>query len=242
VAGHSGRVAAYAVALGEELRLGERELAYLHTAGLLHDLGKIGVPEAILHKPARLTPEEYAIVQGHAALGERILAAVRPLAEVARMVGDHHERYDGAGYPHAEAGEAITRGGRILAVADTLDSILSDRPYAEGKPLAWALAELDRCAGAHFDPEVVAALHRVVAARGPAFVAPDRSGPLGASPPTRPTGSPHPASPDGPAPGSHHPPPPPGGGREGATPPCQAPPRPGPSAAAAATGGRPALG
>ncbi|HEY8601732.1 MAG TPA: diguanylate cyclase [Thermomicrobiales bacterium] len=169
VAGHSDRVARYAIALGEEMGLTPRELAYLHTAGLLHDLGKIAIPEAILHKPAKLTTEEFAVVKEHAATGERILSEVQPLLEVARMVGDHHERFDGGGYPNAEAGMAITRGGRILAVADTLDSILSDRPYSKGKPLAWAIDEAERCAGTHFDPEVVAALQRVLAKRGPQF-------------------------------------------------------------------------
>ena len=169
VAGHSARVATYSIALAEELALPERDRAYLHTAGLLHDLGKIAVPEAILHKPAKLTDEEFAVVKEHAAIGERILAEVRPLADVARMVGDHHERFDGAGYPSGEAGTTISLGGRIVAVADTLDSILSDRPYSKGKPLAWALEELDRCAGSHFDPVVVAALHRLVATRGTAF-------------------------------------------------------------------------
>jgi putative nucleotidyltransferase with HDIG domain len=171
VAGHSNRVAKYAVAFGEELGLAPTELAELHTAGLLHDLGKIAVPEAILHKPAKLTAEEYAIVKEHAAIGERILAQVEPLLAVSRMVGDHHERFDGRGYPNEEAGTAITQGGRILAVADMLDSILSDRPYSPGKPLAWALEEADRCAGSHFDPEVVAALQRVALARGPGFFA-----------------------------------------------------------------------
>ncbi len=171
VAGHSTRVATYALAIGEELGLSASELAYLHTAGLLHDLGKVAVPEAILHKPAKLTAEEYTIVKEHAAIGERILAEVVALAEVARMVGDHHERFDGQGYPNHEMGAAITQGGRILAVADTLDSILSDRPYSAGKPLAWALAEAERCAGAHFDPAIVAALQRVAVRRGPAFFA-----------------------------------------------------------------------
>jgi response regulator RpfG family c-di-GMP phosphodiesterase len=85
------------------------------------------------------------------------------------MVGDHHERFDGRGYPNAEIGRAITLGGRILAVADTLDTILSDRPYSPAKPLAWALEEADRCAGSHFDPAVVDALQRVALLRGPAF-------------------------------------------------------------------------
>jgi diguanylate cyclase (GGDEF)-like protein/putative nucleotidyltransferase with HDIG domain len=169
VAGHSERVATYAVAIGEELGLTARDLDYLHTAGLLHDLGKVAIPEAILHKPAKLTAEEFAIVKRHAAVGERILSEVGPLAEVARMVGDHHERFDGGGYPNGEAGKAISQGGRILGVADTLDSILSDRPYSKGKSLAWALDEMDRCAETHFDPAVVAALRRVVEARGPEF-------------------------------------------------------------------------
>ena len=171
VAGHSERVAAYALAIGEELGLSATALASLHTAGLLHDLGKVAVPEAILHKPAKLTAEEYTIVKEHAGVGERILTEVVALIEVARMVGDHHERFDGQGYPNREGGTAITHGGRILAVADTLDSILSDRPYSPGKPLAWALAEAERCAGTHFDPAIVAALQRVVARRGPAFFA-----------------------------------------------------------------------
>ncbi len=171
VAGHSDRVARYAVALGEELGLAARELAYLHTAGLLHDLGKVAIPETILHKPAKLTDEEYTLVKEHAATGERILAEVQPLLAVALMVGDHHERFDGRGYPNGQAGMTITQGGRILAVADTLDSILSDRPYSRGKPLHWALEEVDRCEGSHFDPEVVAALRRVVARNGPGFFA-----------------------------------------------------------------------
>ncbi|MFN8513109.1 MAG: diguanylate cyclase [Thermomicrobiales bacterium] len=171
IAGHSERVAQYAVALGEELGLTATELAYLHTAGLLHDLGKIAVPESILHKPSRLTDAEYAVVKQHAATGERLLAAVQALPEVARMVGDHHERFDGTGYPNGERGSQISRGGRIIAVADTLDSILSNRPYSDGRPLSWALGEMDRCAGSHFDPELVAALHRIVAARGSDFFA-----------------------------------------------------------------------
>lgn len=169
VAGHSNRVAKYARAIGEELGLSPHEVSQLHTAGLLHDLGKIAIPEEILHKPAKLTPEEFTIVKEHAATGERILAQMQPLLTVAQMVGDHHERFDGRGYPNGEAGQAITRGGRILAVADMLDSILSDRPYSPGKPLAWALEEADRCAGSHFDPEVVAALQRIALSHGPGF-------------------------------------------------------------------------
>jgi diguanylate cyclase (GGDEF)-like protein/putative nucleotidyltransferase with HDIG domain len=179
IAGHSERVARYAVALGEELGLNPTELAYLHTAGLLHDLGKIAVPEAILHKPSKLTDAEYAVVKQHAATGERLLSAVAALPEVARMVGDHHERFDGTGYPTGQRGTEISRGGRIIAVADTLDSILSDRPYSQGKSLSWALDELDRCAGSHFDPEIVTALHTIVASRGLEFFADKPAGGMG---------------------------------------------------------------
>ena len=108
-------------------------------------------------------------VSREVAVCERILAEVGLLGEVARMVGEHHERYNGSGYPAAKRGEAISIGGRVLAVADTLDSILSDRPYAQGKPLPWALDEIDRCAGTLFDPVVAAALHRLVQDRGPEF-------------------------------------------------------------------------
>ena len=111
VAGHSNRVAKYARAIGEELGLSPHQVSELHTAGLLHDLGKIAIPEAILHKPSKLTAEEFAVVKEHAATGERILAQVQPLLAVAQMVGDHHERFDGHGYPNGEAGNPITRGG-----------------------------------------------------------------------------------------------------------------------------------
>lgn len=176
--GHARRVAAWAVALGRELGLGPDDLAVLHTAGLLHDVGKLAVPETLLHKPGPLTPDEYEVVKRHAALGEEMLAQVPALAPVARLVGEHHERFDGTGYPRGKAGQAISLGGRILAVADALDAILSDRPYARGRPLAEAVAELDRCAGTHFDPQVVAALHRLLERDGDR---PARRSPLGAN-------------------------------------------------------------
>ncbi len=164
--GHSRNVADYGVLLGAELGLSEEELSAVHSAGLLHDVGKVAIPERILHKPGRLTDEEFAIVKEHPITGKRILAEVELLGEVARIVGDHHERYDGYGYPHRKEGEEISIGGRIIAVADTLDSILSDRSYSDARSLAQALAEIDRCAGGQFDLLVVAALHRVVAIKG----------------------------------------------------------------------------
>jgi diguanylate cyclase (GGDEF)-like protein/putative nucleotidyltransferase with HDIG domain len=175
VTGHSHRVARYAYALAGELGLSVAEAEQIKLAGLLHDLGKFGVPEAILNKPARLSPDEWTVVREHAALGQQFLSEVTQLREVARMVGDHHERWDGRGYPQGKQGEAISLGGRILAVADALDSILSNRVYRAAQSLEWALSEADRCAGGHFDPAVVKALQRLAAREGAAFFPSDAS-------------------------------------------------------------------
>lgn len=183
VSGHSRRVATYAVALGRQLQVEPGELAELYTAGLLHDVGKIAIPEAILNKPARLTPQEYEVIKTHSSIGRQILWEVKPLRQVALMVGDHHERFDGTGYPSGKAGGQISLGGRLLSVADALDSILSNRPYAAGKGLDWALVEINRCAGGHFDPAVVEALNRLLEAVGPSFFITAGSAGEAASPP-----------------------------------------------------------
>ncbi len=162
VYGHSRQVARYATAIAEEMGIRDpAELDEIRTAALLHDLGKVGVPESILHKPGRLTPEEYEVVKQHAALGERILAEVSTLRRVAAVVGAHHEYWDGHGYPRGIAGETIPLAARIVAVADTLDSILTDRPYSRARSLAAALKELRRCSGTQFEPTVVEALLRL---------------------------------------------------------------------------------
>ncbi|HEU5318407.1 MAG TPA: diguanylate cyclase [Chloroflexota bacterium] len=171
VSGHSRRVAKFSVAIGRELAMDPAELAVLHTAGLFHDLGKVGIPEAILHKPAKLTADEYTVIKEHAALGQRILSEVPQLADIAQMVGEHHERFDGFGYPLGLAGEKISLGGRILVVADAFETMLADRPYSRGRELGEAIDELDRCSGSHFDPEIVSAVHRAVASQGPDFFA-----------------------------------------------------------------------
>lgn len=161
VYGHSYQVARYSVALAEEMGLTPEVVQRIRIAALLHDLGKIGISEGILHKPGRLTADEYAVIQRHAGLGAEILSQVRALEDVARMVGEHHERFGGGGYPDGKAGEEITIGGRIIAVADTMDTILSDRPYARARPLSRALEEVRRCSGEQFDPQVVDALLRL---------------------------------------------------------------------------------
>lgn len=168
---HSRAVARYAVALGLELGLTPGDLAALTTAALCHDLGKAAIPARILDKPGPLTAREYAAVKAHPVIGARALAAVGLGGEVARIVGEHHERYDGTGYPAGKHGADISIGGRIVAVADALDAMLTDRCYAARRPLACALAELARGAGTQFDPAVVAAAHRL-AARDEDYFAP----------------------------------------------------------------------
>jgi HD-GYP domain-containing protein (c-di-GMP phosphodiesterase class II) len=135
----------------------EPELTDIEWGAMLHDIGKIGVPDRILLKPAKLTPEEWTIMRRHAAIGFSMLSRIDFLATAAKVVGDHHERFDGTGYPHGKVGQDIYIGARIFAVADTLDAITSDRPYRKGTSFQNAIEEIARCSGTQFDPEVVKA-------------------------------------------------------------------------------------
>ncbi|ADV65999.1 HD domain-containing phosphohydrolase [Deinococcus maricopensis] len=160
---HMGRVALTAAGLARELGLSEAAVRLIEQTAPLHDVGKIGVSDGILLKPGRLTPEEFEIVKSHATIGANILAgghspAVRMAEVIART---HHERWDGSGYPHGLAGEAIPIEGRIVAVADVLDALTSERPYKRAWSFEAALAEIRAQAGQHFDPQVVAALERL---------------------------------------------------------------------------------
>ncbi|HWI53359.1 MAG TPA: diguanylate cyclase [Symbiobacteriaceae bacterium] len=177
VTGHSTNVARYAEAIAREMGLSDLQADKVRLGGLLHDIGKIGVPEELLNKPGGLSAEEWVVMKNHAALGERLLSQVSQLEGVARMVGEHHERWSGCGYPAGKAGTQISLGGRILTVADALDCMLTERPYSQAKPLAWAFAELERCAGDQFDPAAVQALRRVLQREGAAFFAQHRDGP-----------------------------------------------------------------
>lgn len=161
--GHSERVTEYALLIGSEMGLSEADHKSLRLAGLLHDIGKIGTYEALLDKPDRLSPEEYELVKAHPAKGAEILAPIRQLKEVIPGVRSHHERWDGAGYPDGLAGEDIPLFGRILAVADTYDSITADRPYRQSPGHEWAIEEIRRCSGSQFDPRVVEVFLRVIA-------------------------------------------------------------------------------
>lgn len=154
-AGHAARVTAYAMSIAEVT--GGIDLLRFRLAGDLHDVGKIGIPDHVLNKPGRLTPEEFALVEKHPATGSRILEPLIDDPLVLGVVRWHHERWDGAGYPDKLAGEKIPLPARVLAVADTLDAMTSRRAYRDGLPWETALAEIRRCSGTQFDPAVVAA-------------------------------------------------------------------------------------
>jgi HD-GYP domain-containing protein (c-di-GMP phosphodiesterase class II) len=161
--GHVERVTGYSMAIGRALALPAEELQELETAAVLHDVGKIGVPDAILQKPGRLDPEERAVMERHSALGEHLIAPIDIPTRVKKAVRHHHERWDGKGYPDGTTGEAANLFARIIAVADTYDAMTSDRPYRKGLPREVAVEELRKGAGGQFDPAVAAAFLRVLA-------------------------------------------------------------------------------
>jgi HD-GYP domain-containing protein (c-di-GMP phosphodiesterase class II) len=152
--GHSERVARIAVRLGEEMRLTRGEISDLYLAGLLHDVGKIGIRDDVLQKEGPLTPEEYLHMQEHPAIGERIIANVTRLAYLRPGVRGHHERFDGKGYPDRLAGEAIPQMARILAVADSCDAMMSIRRYRAALSPARIEAIFKEGAGTQWDPRI----------------------------------------------------------------------------------------
>lgn len=153
--GHCQRVSAYAVEIGTRLALPDHTMRDLELAAILHDIGKIGIDEAILRKPTRLTFEEMQTMHEHPVIGERILRSVEPLHLVASYIVYHHEHYDGRGYPHGARGEEIPLIARIISVADAYDSMSSRRPYRETLPEAESLTRLRTKAGSQFDPQIV---------------------------------------------------------------------------------------
>ena len=157
-AGHSERVSAISVAIGRQMKLDTDELEVLRLGALLHDIGKIGVSDAVLRKPGALTGDEFELIKQHPGLGARILRSVPFLTRHLPIVELHHERPDGKGYPHGLAGDEIPLLARIAHVADAFDAITSARAYRPARSAGDALAELWKCAGAQFDAEVVQAL------------------------------------------------------------------------------------
>jgi HD-GYP domain-containing protein (c-di-GMP phosphodiesterase class II) len=153
--GHSDEVSSYAASVADRMGMDDESHDKLVLASLLHDVGKLAIGEGILLKPAELTPEERSIVEEHSAIGSRIVEHVPGLAEVAPAVLHHHERWDGRGYPHGLEGEEIPLEARIIAVADSFSAMTTDRAYRRRRAFTRARAELERCAGTQFDPEVV---------------------------------------------------------------------------------------
>lgn len=159
--GHSTRVADYAVALAKELKWPADKIEFLRYIALLHDVGKIAVPEPILKKEGTLTREEYSRMKCHAAAGSELIREIKFFAEGIAIIKHHHERWDGAGYPDGLSGEQIPAGARLLLVADAFDAMTSDRPYRRALSPFTALQEIRAGAGSQFDPQVVDAFARI---------------------------------------------------------------------------------
>jgi diguanylate cyclase (GGDEF)-like protein/putative nucleotidyltransferase with HDIG domain len=155
---HSEAVIEMSGAVARNLGCGLQDVERVKAAALLHDIGKVAIPDDILHKPGPLNDEEWKLMREHPVIGERILRVLPGLGSIARIVRHEHERWDGGGYPDGLLGEAIPLGSRIIIAADTYHAITSDRAYRAARPHSDAVEELTRCAGSQFDPRVTAAL------------------------------------------------------------------------------------
>ena len=165
---HSTRLAEWAVRIGRELGLDDECLQDLEVAAILHDIGKVGTPDAILRKPGPLTPEERAVMQKHSEYGWAVLRVVPGFERASLFVLHHHEAYDGTGYPARLRGEEIPIGSRIVCVIDAFDAMLSSRPYRRGLPLEEAILRLEQNAGTQFDPVVTPRFVSLARSQAPA--------------------------------------------------------------------------
>ncbi len=170
VGGHAAQVAAYAVAIAKELGLPAEHVQIIQQCGYLHDIGKIAIPESILHKPGALSRTEFEFVQKHADIGADFVGTSHGLRHLAPFIRHHHERWDGQGYPLGLAGQTIPLEARILSVCDAVEAMASDRPYHRAMTVYQIIAELERCASHQFDPGVVEAFTRIIEREGEAFV------------------------------------------------------------------------
>jgi HD-GYP domain-containing protein (c-di-GMP phosphodiesterase class II) len=170
---HSEQVTELTLELGNALGLPESTLRVIRAGSLLHDVGKIGIPDRILRKPGRLTTEEWAIVKGHPSMGEALFRTMPDLHEIQDLVVGHHERFDGSGYPRGLKGAEIPLLARILAVTDAYSAMITDRPYRKALTVNRALAELRKGSGSHFDPGIVSTFIQCVTRRPSATTATD---------------------------------------------------------------------
>lgn len=152
--GHSDRVSEYSVLIGKKLGLDEKTLHILKIGGLFHDIGKIGIPDSILLKESKLSDEEYSQIKNHPMIGVHMLGDAAIFTDILPIVKHHHERYDGRGYPSQLVGEDIPYVARIAAVADTFDAMTSKRSYRDSLPIDIVRAEIERCSGTQFDPNI----------------------------------------------------------------------------------------
>ncbi|SES37424.1 HD domain-containing protein [Streptomyces sp. yr375] len=164
--GHSERVGQASMMIGRELGMDEERIEVLRFAGILHDVGKLGVPTRLLRKDGPLTPEERRVIELHPEYGHEITRGISFLGEARSAILHHHERIDGTGYPYGLLGGQIPEPARVVAVADAFDAMTSTRSYSRARPVSVALEELRRCAGTHFDPRMVTALTRVIGRDG----------------------------------------------------------------------------
>jgi len=153
-AGHSRRVMEYSKSIGQRMKLDKHDIEDLKRSALLHDIGKIGIPDMILKKQTKLTDEEYAEIKSHPETGAAILKHMKALKHLVPAVYHHHERFDGEGYPDGVKGTAIPLHARVIAIADTFDAMTSSRSYRNALSLRTALSELERNRGAQFDPDI----------------------------------------------------------------------------------------
>jgi putative nucleotidyltransferase with HDIG domain len=153
-AGHSRRVMEYSKSIGQRMKLDKQDIEDLKRSALLHDIGKIGIPDIVLKKKTKLTDEEYAVIKTHPATGAAILKYIKSFKHLVPAVYHHHEQFNGEGYPDGVKGAAIPLHARIIAIADTFDAMTSSRSYRSALSLRVALSEIERCRGTQFDPEI----------------------------------------------------------------------------------------
>jgi putative nucleotidyltransferase with HDIG domain len=153
-AGHSRRVMEYSKSIGQRMKLDKQDIEDLKRSALLHDIGKIGIPDVVLKKKTKLTDEEYAVIKTHPETGAAILKYIKSFKHLVPAVYHHHEQFNGEGYPDGVKGAAIPLHARIIAIADTFDAMTSSRSYRSALSFRMALSELERCRGTQFDPEI----------------------------------------------------------------------------------------